>query len=89
MVSDLIFIDILPIYIVLSLERTQKLLCLLVYEIVFRYFELSIVGFHNSLLMLTDRAKSCHQHIGRPPYVPPLIASFGKKSENCYKWKIG
>jgi hypothetical protein len=52
MVSDLIFIDILPISIVLSLERTQKLLCLLNYEILFRYFELLIVDFHYSLLML-------------------------------------
>jgi hypothetical protein len=50
--TDVLFNDILSISIVLSLERTQKLFCFLIHEILFSYFELLIVDFHNSLLML-------------------------------------
>jgi hypothetical protein len=43
--NDVIFNAILQILIVLSLERKLKLLCFLIKEILFRYFELLIVEF--------------------------------------------
>ena len=50
--NDVLLIYILSISIVFSSERTQKLICFLIYDILFLYFELLIVDFHNSLLML-------------------------------------
>ena len=82
--NDVIFNDTLPIYIVLSFERTQKLLSLLIYKILLCYFELLIVDFHYSLLMLifpykkvvdVDRfgKKVVINILVDPPMYPPLF----------------